>query len=308
MMAAKRWLKGNTHTHTLYSDGDSMPEHVVNWYAEHDYDFLFLTDHNVLIPDAHLAKLQHRGLPVWQGEEITMSAVHVNGLGIQRTIVPPEPAKIIAEPYAIREASERLRWAIAEVRAQHGVPTVNHPNWLWRMTAADLLAAGETPLVEIANMASDKENANEGRPGHPSTEELWDMLLSQGRQVWGVASDDAHHFQKWGPEYHNPGRGWLQVEAEIGNLDSCLAALREGRFYASVGPELTDYRATADELDIALAGEAATVELVGAEGQLLDALDGTAVRFDLRRVRSPFVRARVIVNNRPALWTQPIFI
>src|SRR3712207_9245256 len=87
-MAAQRWLKGNTHTHTTYSDGDSPPEVVVDWYAEHGYDFLFLTDHNALIPDDHLAQLQRRGLAVWQGEEITMAAVHVNGLGLERVVLP----------------------------------------------------------------------------------------------------------------------------------------------------------------------------------------------------------------------------
>ena len=29
----RRWYKGNTHTHTTYSDGDSPPEVVVDWYG-----------------------------------------------------------------------------------------------------------------------------------------------------------------------------------------------------------------------------------------------------------------------------------
>ena len=43
-----RWFKGNTHTHTLNSDGDSTPDDVVRWYREHGYHFLVLTDHNFL--------------------------------------------------------------------------------------------------------------------------------------------------------------------------------------------------------------------------------------------------------------------
>ena len=35
-----RWYKGNTHTHTLNSDGDSTPDDVVRWYREHGYQFL----------------------------------------------------------------------------------------------------------------------------------------------------------------------------------------------------------------------------------------------------------------------------
>ena len=46
--AEKRWWKGNTHTHTLWSDGDSAPELAARWYLERGYDFLVLSDHNVL--------------------------------------------------------------------------------------------------------------------------------------------------------------------------------------------------------------------------------------------------------------------
>ena len=43
-----RWWKGNTHTHTLWSDGDGAPEYAAHWYAVRGYDFLVLSDHNIL--------------------------------------------------------------------------------------------------------------------------------------------------------------------------------------------------------------------------------------------------------------------
>jgi hypothetical protein len=46
--AAPRWFKGNLHTHTLWSDGNDYPEMVVDWYAQRDYHFLALSDHNIL--------------------------------------------------------------------------------------------------------------------------------------------------------------------------------------------------------------------------------------------------------------------
>jgi hypothetical protein len=42
------WFKGNTHTHSLWSDGNDFPEMIVGWYAERDYDFIALSDHNIL--------------------------------------------------------------------------------------------------------------------------------------------------------------------------------------------------------------------------------------------------------------------
>jgi hypothetical protein len=43
-----RWWKGNLHTHTFWSDGDDFPEMVAEWYRTHGYNFLALSDHNVL--------------------------------------------------------------------------------------------------------------------------------------------------------------------------------------------------------------------------------------------------------------------
>jgi hypothetical protein len=70
----KTWYKGNTHTHTLWSDGDAAPEYAVAWYKDHGYDFLTLSDHNTLsrgikdipiepgnkLTDERLAELKHQ--------------------------------------------------------------------------------------------------------------------------------------------------------------------------------------------------------------------------------------------------------
>ena len=45
---AKRWYKGNLHTHSLWSDGDHFPEPISMWYREHGYHFLAISDHNTL--------------------------------------------------------------------------------------------------------------------------------------------------------------------------------------------------------------------------------------------------------------------
>jgi hypothetical protein len=43
-----RYWKGNLHTHTFWSDGDDFPEMVVDWYKQHGYQFLALTEHNII--------------------------------------------------------------------------------------------------------------------------------------------------------------------------------------------------------------------------------------------------------------------
>src|SRR5688572_549911 len=44
----KSWYKGNLHTHSYWSDGDEYPEMIVDWYKSHGYDFIALSDHNIL--------------------------------------------------------------------------------------------------------------------------------------------------------------------------------------------------------------------------------------------------------------------
>lgn len=43
---AVKWYKGNTHTHSLWSDGDDYPEMIMHYYKSHGYDFISLSDHN----------------------------------------------------------------------------------------------------------------------------------------------------------------------------------------------------------------------------------------------------------------------
>jgi hypothetical protein len=43
-----RWWKGNLHTHSLWSDGDDYPEMIADWYKAHGYNFLALSDHNII--------------------------------------------------------------------------------------------------------------------------------------------------------------------------------------------------------------------------------------------------------------------
>ena len=44
----KQWYKGNLHTHSFWSDGDDFPEMIMQWYRDHDYQFVGLSDHNTL--------------------------------------------------------------------------------------------------------------------------------------------------------------------------------------------------------------------------------------------------------------------
>jgi hypothetical protein len=46
--APGRWWKGNLHTHSLWSDGADFPEMIATWYSSNGYNFLAVTEHDML--------------------------------------------------------------------------------------------------------------------------------------------------------------------------------------------------------------------------------------------------------------------
>src|ERR671930_2017794 len=134
---ALRWYRGNLHTHTINSDGDSPPYEVMAWYKRHGYQFLALTDHNTFTDPALFDTNPTDNFLLLGGEEITNArTVHVNAIGIGRVIPPQSGATV----------TELLQASIDAVRAQGGVPLINHPNYVWAFTAAEMFSLKRTGL------------------------------------------------------------------------------------------------------------------------------------------------------------------
>lgn len=56
------WHKGNLHTHSFWSDGDDFPEMIINWYKNHDYQFIAISDHNTIANEEKWYKLSKKDL------------------------------------------------------------------------------------------------------------------------------------------------------------------------------------------------------------------------------------------------------
>jgi hypothetical protein len=168
---ALRWYKGNTHTHTLNSDGDSTPDDVVRWYREHGYQFLVLTDHNFQTDVGGLNALHvaDEKFLVVKGEEVTSTAagkpVHVNGLDASRRIGTQSGA-------AGSTVLDVLQRSVDAIRGASGVPHINHPNFGWALTPDDLRRVRNYKLFEIFNGHPEVNNLGGGNV--PGLEEVWD--------------------------------------------------------------------------------------------------------------------------------------
>ncbi|MDQ3666456.1 MAG: CehA/McbA family metallohydrolase [Acidobacteriota bacterium] len=299
------WYRGNTHTHTLNSDGDSTPDEVVRWYREHGYNFLVLTDHNFVTSVDGLNALHgaDEKFIVIKGEEISdkfgSKPIHVNGLNVARKIDPQGGKSVV----------EVLQRNIDAVRAVSGVPHINHPNFEWAITAEDLKQVENNKLFEIYNGHHLVNNLGGG--GVPGLEEVWDVILSSGKMLYGIAVDDAHTFkQPWNRSSAQPGRGWVMVRTDRLSPAAILDALERGDFYASTGVELTDYQSTDKDITVNIKQEGSSkyrVLFIGQGGRVLREVTANPAVYQFRG-NEMYVRAKVVESNGKVAWTQPVWV
>ena len=302
--AAGHWYKGNTHTHTLNSDGDSTPDDVAKWYREHGYRFLVLSDHNVLtsvdgLNAVHGAAEQFLLI---KGEEVTDrfgdKPIHVNGLDVSSLVEPQHGSSVL----------DVVQRSVDAIRKAGGVPHVNHPNFGWAITADELKAVRNDKLLEIYNGHHAVNNFGGG--GVPGMEEVWDRILSSGKLIYGLADDDAHVFKQPGnPNVPGPGRGWVFVRAERLAPRPIVEALERGDFYASTGIELADYQVTDKAIAVTIKPDPYSkyrVQFIGRNGAILTETIASPAVYEFKGDEL-YVRAKVLESNGRFAWTQPVW-
>jgi len=298
-----RWFKGNLHTHTINSDGDSAPDAVARWYKEHRYNFLVLTDHDFLTEPEGLNTIfaaRNKFLLI-PGEEVSARheerPIHVNAFDIRSTILPLGGGSVL----------ETIQKNVDAIREAGGMPSLNHPNFHWAIRPDELRQVSGLKLLEVYNGHPTVNNWGGG--GFESLDEVWDAVLSAGREVYGVAVDDAHHFKTLGAQYSNPGRGWVMVKARELTTRAVLDALESGDFYASTGVELEEVVRLDDGLRITIKVPRHirfTTEFIGADGKVLDRTFDNPAEYRLKAGEA-YVRARVSDSNGWQAWVQPVF-
>lgn len=330
-----RWFKGNLHTHSLWSDGDDYPEMIADWYKQHGYNFLTLSDHNVLqegerwfelkapvamkgdvmlrgggaVLDKYVARFgagwvqqrevsgkrevrlkplaEYRTLLEEPGrflmipsEEVTSAwkrektateperggPVHIN-LTNPREFVAPSPGRTALE---IMQATANTVHAQREKTGQPMFLHLNHPNFVWGVTAEELMQVHHEKFFEVYNGHPGVNNA--GDATRLSTESMWDAILTRRLAelklgvMYGIAVDDSHHYHKIALGQSNPGRGWVMVRARHLTPESIVLAMEAGDFYATSGVTLRDIRASQRDLTVEIAAEAGvtyTIQFIG---------------------------------------------
>ena len=271
------WLRGNLHTHSTRSDGKLKPQALVDRYADLGYDFLALSDHDVV---SDYQGLDPRGMVLLPANEVS-GGPHVLHLGALRPLC----------------ASSNQQQLLDDINADRGMAILNHPNCEadFNHYSYEALATLKGYVgIEICN-----GSCIEGDGSHLATDK-WDRLLSAGRTVWGFANDDTHL-----PEHI--ARGWNVVAATDRTPEAITEALRSGRFYASSGVSIDLIECDGPILHL-VAPRAEQIALVGASGRRFRTLRGGELRFDASDSAEPFIRVECYGREGAQAWTQPFHI
>lgn len=338
------WYRGNTHTHTVNSDGNSTADVVATWYREHGYQFLFITDHEYLTDPRPLnaifgADEQFLLLP---GQEVTQwtndpkraaarvtpeigAPAHLNALFASRVVIPVGERPCFsggcgANAPGDMPVSQALAQDFAAIRAEGAIPQINHPNLLWSLKPEDLAETPDGALIEVWNGAGSIVNNLGGDDGvgdvRPSPEGFWDWLLSHGKIVWAVGSDDAHDFKTPDATNDQRAQAWIVVRAPALTSGCLRAAIAGGDFYASTGVALSDIQTDGSQLTITIKPEQTPISgyapryitrFVGKGGKVLATVAGLKPHYQFNGAED-YVRASVIDSNDKRAWIQPVFL
>lgn len=322
-----RWYKGNTHTHTvLCGHADTSPEAVTQWYHDRGYNFLILSEHNIYIDPMKVKMPENKrsDFILIPGEEVTGNkVVHTTAMNIDGLVqweLENEPTSAV------------IQYHVDGTVDAGGIPILNHPNFHYAVKVSDMLPIKRLHLFELYN--GHPSVNNHGDHEHPSTEQMWDELLTAGMLIYGVSSDDAHIFQQWDAKQSNPGRGWVMVQAEELTPDAITDAMRNGNFYASNGVILKTLKVRDNTFEVEVDEEATQKELsseilygkhveqgepgysidfIGPDGVIVHSVKDVSATFKVPDTKS-YVRCKITFrrNNGQYIeefyaWTQPVF-
>ena len=367
----EKWYKGNLHTHSYWSDGDEFPEMIMEWYKGHDYQFVALSDHNIiaegvkakLIPEDKIYRKAFRkylrkygkktinyretekGIQVqlktleefrplfeeqeefmiFKAEEVTSyledKAVHMGAINIQEVIQPREGATIVELIQNNLDAIEEHAREIGKPVLQH----LNHPNFTYAITAEDIKQLDGERFFEVFN--GHPYVNNYGDSLHDSTEKMWDQVniayhSMKKPLLLGIATDDSHHYHKFGSRFSNAGRGWVEVKAEKLDPDTIITAMKKGDFYASTGVELKHINIKDNQYSINVKRESGVtyrIDFIGVrkgnlESEVLKSKEGAEASYkipeDVLFVRAKITSDKLKKNpyqegDTEVAWTQP---
>lgn len=214
----KKRVKLGLHIHTSRSDGEKDPAVAAAIYRNEGYDAVAFTDHWIYGEGGTVA-----GLPVLSGGEFHVG-VSDSVSGVYHIVC------LCAEREPRLQKDMTAQQIIDGIHDAGGIAVLAHPAWSLN-TPEMMMGLRDVDATEIYNAVSEC-----GHSRRADSSLLVDMVASRGC-IWPLlAVDDTHYY---GAEGQNDvARGYIMAECEDVRPASVRAAIREGRFYATQGPEI----------------------------------------------------------------------
>lgn len=299
--APGRFWRGNLHTHSTRSDGVLPPEEVCRRYRAEGYDFLALTDHFVgrygyplvdTLPFRTNAFTTILGAELHSGAMANGEMWHILAVGLPADFAPSHSPDF--HPVEGQESGPEIA---ARAVAAGAFVAIAHPQWSG-LTLADARTITAAHAVEIYN------HGCATGCDRPDGFAIADLLLSEGRALTMVATDDAHFNE---PDHFG---GWVMVKAEENSPEALIAALKAGHFYSTQGPEIRSVEIHSDH--VLVESSSATSVIVQGQGTGAKATHGhsmTRTEVPLARLNnSPWLRVTVVDAAGKRAWSNPVFL
>ena len=297
------WYKGNLHCHTTESDGRLPPADVASYYKKLEYDFLGIADHYKLTPPEMYEKPSGiLGIPT--AEFAGVRCAHVVGAWIES-----DASAFHLDNEETCPIGDIFTGILKQIKRAKGIPILCHPLWYWTFDYEKIKEVADWKHFELCNAAPDCNSTP--IPGFTPGDDLWDSLLSNGRRVFAVASDDAHYYEPpYSPLTGIGGRGFIVIKADSLSRNALRSAFDDGHFYASTGAELEEYSLSENGMRIIVKNfhdHVASFEFIGENGEILQHSIGLKAGYEFTGDET-YVRVRIATTSGCHLWTQPVFL
>ena len=235
------WLKGNIHSHSVFSDGSLTPEQMKDAYVHHGYDFLAVTDHDIY---TDTRKLTDARFTMIQGYELWASAtndhdIHVHFLWADQ-IEGISDKQVLRLPQRTGKVSMAFCYNMKEKGAYI---MLNHPHWSM-LNSSEVEDENPFDAVEVINHGTQwLENTGDGSV-------FWSEMLYRGCKLWGGGGDDNHNHSDLDSMYSDSFGGFTVVKASDRSPQAIMKAMKEGSFYTSTGPSIYDFFVEDDQVHV----------------------------------------------------------
>lgn len=209
-----KWIKGDLHMHTVYSDGENTISSLVDLCRSLGLDYIAITDHNDF---SHNDWLPFScDMTIIPGMELTTYKGHANLLGVKQPI----------DSFKWSKSGNEVKNNLHLARQRGALVVINHPfdedcGWHWHPEALYFADA-----VEVMN--------GPYRPGSNADAVSWyHQELCYGKKISICGGSDYHRIS----DLHSPGIPATWVYVRDNCQEDILEAVKRGNTYLTISPQ-----------------------------------------------------------------------